>query len=113
MWVSADYFDVELDTRFILFCGTVVVLLLSVAKAQEALLPYEREEPPVAQAPSLWADPVCGSDQRASPRNTVPIEDQVHWYAISMSIRAFIICAEYRAPPRFSFSHSVDDHVKA
>ena len=57
MWVSADYFDVERDTRFILICGSGVILLLSIAKACQALLPYEREEPPVAQAPSPWADP--------------------------------------------------------
>jgi type IV secretory pathway TraG/TraD family ATPase VirD4 len=57
MWVSADYFDVERDTRFIVICGSGVVLLLSLAKASQALLPYEREEPPVAQAPSRWADP--------------------------------------------------------
>ncbi len=57
MWVSADLFDVERDTRFILICGSGVILLLSIAKASQALLPYEREERPVAQAPSLWADP--------------------------------------------------------
>ena len=57
MWVSADLFDVERDARFILICGSVVVVLLSTARALEALLPYEREEPPVAQAPSPWADP--------------------------------------------------------
>lgn len=56
MWVSADYFDVEHDTRFILFCGSEVVLLFSTAKSLQALLPYEREEPAVAKAPSLWAD---------------------------------------------------------
>lgn len=56
MWVSADLFDIERDTRFILICGSGVVLLLSIAKASQALLPYEREEPPVALAPSLWAD---------------------------------------------------------
>ncbi len=57
MWVSADYFDVERDTRFILICGSGVVLFFSTAKSLQALLPYEREEPPVAQAPSPWADP--------------------------------------------------------
>src|SRR6266849_681044 len=56
MWVSADLFDVERDTRFILICGIGVVLLFGTAKSLEALLPYDREEPPVAQAPSLWAD---------------------------------------------------------
>ena len=56
IWVSADLFDVERDTRLILICGSGVVLLFSTAKSLEALLPYEREEPPVAQAPSLWAD---------------------------------------------------------
>jgi hypothetical protein len=58
MWISADLFDVERDTRFILICGSGVVLLFSTAKALQALLPYEREEPPVAQIPSPWADPV-------------------------------------------------------
>ena len=57
MWISADLFDVERDTRFILICGSGVVLLFSTAKALQALLPYEREEPPVAQTPSPWADP--------------------------------------------------------
>jgi type IV secretory pathway TraG/TraD family ATPase VirD4 len=57
MWVAADLFDVERDTRFILISGSGVVLLFSTAKSLEALLPYEREEPPVAQVPSLWADP--------------------------------------------------------
>ena len=57
MWVSADVFDVERDTRFILICGSWVVLLFSTAKSLETLLPYEREEPPVAQARSPWADP--------------------------------------------------------
>ena len=57
IWVLADLFDVESDTRFILICGSGVVLLLSIAKACQALLPYEREEPPVAQATSPWADP--------------------------------------------------------
>jgi type IV secretory pathway TraG/TraD family ATPase VirD4 len=57
MLASADLFDVERDTRFILICGSGLVLLFSTAKALQALLPYEREEPPVAQAPSLWADP--------------------------------------------------------
>src|SRR5262249_45668773 len=56
MWLSADLFDVERDTRFILICGSGVVLLFSTAKALQALLPYEREEPPVTQAPSPWAD---------------------------------------------------------
>lgn len=40
MWVSADLFDVECDTRFILICGSGVVLLFSTAKSLEALLPY-------------------------------------------------------------------------
>jgi hypothetical protein len=76
MWASADLFDVERDTRFILFCGMVVVVLLSIAKALQALLPYEREEPPVAQAPSPGADPAwlrsagftqdCTTDRRPS-----------------------------------------------
>jgi type IV secretory pathway TraG/TraD family ATPase VirD4 len=57
MWASADLFDVERDTRLILICGSGVVLLFSTAKSLEALLPYEREEPPVAQVPSPWADP--------------------------------------------------------
>jgi type IV secretory pathway TraG/TraD family ATPase VirD4 len=57
IWVSADLCDVERDTRFILICGSAVVLLFSTAKALQALLPYEREEPPIAQAPSPWADP--------------------------------------------------------
>ncbi len=57
MWVSADLFEVERDTRFILICGSGVVLLFSTAKSLQAILPYEREEPPVAQAPSPWADP--------------------------------------------------------
>lgn len=49
--------EIGSDTQFIFLCGGVVAGMIGVAKAMQSFLPYEREEPQVAQAPSTWADP--------------------------------------------------------
>ena len=89
MLVLANQFDAERDTRFIVFCGSAVLVLLTGAKAVEPLFPYEREDPPVDQAPSPWANPsrlrsagfaqdCTASRQRGEVRlGTLPTGDQL------------------------------------
>jgi hypothetical protein len=48
--------EIGSDTRFIFLCGGVVAVMIGVAKAMQSFLPYEREDPPVPQPPSVWAE---------------------------------------------------------